>query len=66
MSEQSSQGSGDAYVALSYILGGLLLYGGLGWLGDHVFKTGFLLPVGLILGVGLSVYLIIKRYGSVS
>ena len=50
-------------VALSYILAGLILYGGLGWLGDHYLHTKWLLPVGLIAGLAVSTYLIIKRYG---
>ena len=54
----------DGMVALSYILAGLILYGGLGWLGDHYFNTVWLLPVGLIIGLASSIYLIIKRYGS--
>lgn len=49
---------------LSYILAGLILYGGLGWAGDHFLHTNWLLPVGLILGLVSSIYLIIKRYGS--
>lgn len=50
-------------VALSYILAGLILYGGLGWLGDHYLHTTWLLPVGLIAGLATSTYVIIKRYG---
>ncbi|MGO1384236.1 MAG: AtpZ/AtpI family protein [Arachnia sp.] len=53
----------DGMVALSYILAGLIFYGGLGWLGDHYLHTQWLLPVGLILGLATSTYLIIKRYG---
>lgn len=53
----------DGMVALSYILAGLILYGGLGWLGDHFLHTSWLLPVGLIVGLACSIYLIIKRYG---
>ena len=37
---------------------------GMGWLGDHFWKTSWLLPLGLILGLACSTYLIIKRYGS--
>lgn len=51
---------------LSYLLAGLLFYGGLGFVGDQVFNTSWLLPVGLIVGVVLSIYLVIKRYGSVA
>ncbi|RRD50560.1 hypothetical protein [Arachnia propionica] len=54
----------DGMVVLSYILAGLLFYGGLGWLGDHYWKTSWLLPLGLILGLVTSIYMIIKRYGS--
>ncbi|MDR1449016.1 MAG: hypothetical protein LBI84_02225 [Propionibacteriaceae bacterium] len=57
---------GDGFTALSYIVAGLLLYGGLGWLGDHWLGTGFLLPIGLVVGVGLGVFLVIKRFGAKS
>jgi F0F1-type ATP synthase assembly protein I len=57
---------GDGIAALSYILAGLLLYGGLGWLGDRWLGTSFLLPAGLILGLALGVYLVVKRYGAQS
>ena len=53
----------DGMVALSYILAGLILYGGLGWLGDRYLHTEWMVPVGLILGLASSFYLIIKRYG---
>lgn len=55
----------DGMVVLSYILAGLILYGGLGWLGDHYFETVWLLPLGLIVGLASSIYLIVKRYGRV-
>lgn len=64
--ERPSQqrGTEDGMVVLSYILAGLLFYGGLGWLGDYLWKTTWLLPLGLILGLVCSTYLIVKRYGS--
>ena len=45
------------------MLAGMLLYGGLGWLGDRFWGTSVLLPVGLLVGFGLSIYLVIKRFG---
>jgi len=36
----------------------------LGWLGDRFWQTSFLLPIGMILGMGISIYVVIKRYGS--
>ncbi len=50
---------------VSSLIAGLLLYGGLGWLGDQWFDTKFLLPIGLVFGFVASVYVIIKRFGSV-
>ncbi len=62
--DSGPSGTEDGMVVLSYILAGIIFYGGLGWAGDHFFKTSWLLPVGLILGLVTSLYLIIKRYGS--
>ena len=57
-------GHEDGMAVLAYILAGVIFYGGLGWAGDYFFKTSWLLPVGLIVGLVTSLYLIIKRYGS--
>jgi ATP synthase protein I len=50
---------------LSYLISGVAVYGLLGWLGDHYLGTGFLLPVGIILGAALGVFVIIRRFGRV-
>jgi F0F1-type ATP synthase assembly protein I len=69
--EKRSQRSAKAHAVdqgvtvLSYLIGGVLVYGGLGWLGDRFFHTGFLLPLGIVLGAALAVYTIIKRFGTV-
>lgn len=49
---------------LSTLLSGLLLYGVLGWLIDRLLNTSFVIVIGLVVGLVLSLYLIIKRYGS--
>ena len=49
---------------LSYLISGVAFYGFLGWLGDHFLGTGFLLPIGIVLGAGLGCYVIIRRFGS--
>ena len=51
---------------LSYLIAGVALYGALGWLADHVLGTGFLLPIGIVLGAAASAYTIIRRFGQVS
>lgn len=48
---------------LSYLIAGLAVYGFLGWLGDDLLGTGWMLPTGMVLGMAGSVYLIIRRYG---
>lgn len=62
---QGPTGREDGMVAISYIIAGLGFYGLLGWLGDHFLGTSWLLPIGLIVGLVASIYLIYKRYGSV-
>jgi hypothetical protein len=49
---------------VGYLLAGPLLYGGIGWALDRWLGTAFLLPVGIVGGVALSLYLIWFRYGS--
>lgn len=50
---------------LSYLIAGVLFYGGLGWVGDHYLGTRFLLPIGIVLGAAGGCYVIIRRYGRV-
>ena len=60
----SSREADQAWRSFAYLLSGPLLYGGAGWLLDHWLGTSFLLPVGIVGGMALSVYLIWFRYGS--
>lgn len=50
---------------LSYLLSGVIVYGFLGWLADRLLGTGFLLPLGIVLGAAGGVYMIIRRFGQV-
>lgn len=63
-SARPADGMNQAMSVLSYLLGGLLVYGGLGWAGAHFLHVAALLPIGVVLGVGLSVYLIVRHYGA--
>lgn len=47
--------------ALSYLISGVLLYGALGWVGDHFLHTSFLLPIGIVLGAAFGIYSTIRR-----
>jgi F0F1-type ATP synthase assembly protein I len=50
---------------LSYLISGVLIYGLLGWLGDHYFGTRFLLPIGIVGGAAFGAYVIIRRFGRI-
>jgi hypothetical protein len=51
----------DGWRILSYMLGGMILYGAIGWLVARWTGIAVLFPVGMILGIGLSIALIIYR-----
>lgn len=53
---------GDPWVAFGYLVSGPLFYGGVGWLLDRWLDTSFLFPVGMLLGIGLAMYLVLKLY----
>ncbi|MCW2501875.1 MAG: hypothetical protein JWO79_159 [Actinomycetia bacterium] len=56
-------GANVGWAIMSTLLGGIGLYGFAGWLVDKWLHTHFATPVGLILGMGLAVYVIMKRFG---
>lgn len=59
------RGMDQAMRVLSYLISGVIVWGGLGWLGDFLLKTNFLLPIGIVLGAGLGIYMIIVKYGRI-
>jgi F0F1-type ATP synthase assembly protein I len=54
----------SAWRAVAYLLTGPLIYGGLGALADHWLGTTWLVGVGIVGGMALSLYLIWFRYGT--
>jgi ATP synthase protein I len=51
----------DGWAIMSYMITGMVLYGGIGWLVGHWTGISVLFPVGMILGLAFSVILIIYR-----
>ena len=47
----------------SYLVGGMLLYGGIGWLIGRAVHVPLLFPVGMLVGLGISIGYIIHRFG---
>jgi ATP synthase protein I len=56
-----SRGSG--WTIISYLIAGLLAYGGIGWLVSRAVHTAVIFPVGMLFGLGVSLGLVIYRYG---
>lgn len=49
--------------ATTSLLGGIVVWGGAGWLLDYWWGTRFATPIGVILGMALGVYAVVMRYG---
>jgi F0F1-type ATP synthase assembly protein I len=50
--------------AVSYLISGPVMFGGIGWALDHWLGTGFFVPVGILAGMAVSLYLVWFRYGT--
>ena len=62
VARDESQGLQTGISVLSYLLAGILFYGGLGWLADRALHTHVLLPVGIVAGCVGAMYLIVRRH----
>jgi ATP synthase protein I len=56
-----SRGSG--WTIISYLIAGMLAYGGIGWLASRAVHETAIFPAGMLLGLGISLGLVIYRYG---
>jgi ATP synthase protein I len=57
--------TGMGMTAVSYLLGGMLVWGAIGWLVDHLVGThGIFAGIGAVVGIGGGVYLIVRRLGA--
>lgn len=63
--EDTSDGltKGTGYTVFSYLIAGMLAYGGIGWLIGHFTHVSLLFPIGMLVGLAISVGWIIYRYG---
>ena len=62
---QPTPDMGVGMTAVSYLLGGMLVWGGIGWLVDHWVGTrGIFAGIGAVLGIGGGVYLMVRRLGA--
>ena len=59
--QQSTKGQNDGWTATGTLLSGIIVWGGIGWLVG--LWTGWVgcLPIGVIIGAALGVYLVVKQ-----
>lgn len=60
----SQRDAAAAWSVPAYLLAGMGLYGGIGWLLDRWLGTSWIALVGILAGAALAVYLIWLRYGT--
>lgn len=59
------QGDANAFSITGTLLGGIVVWGGVGWGLDHLVGTSFLVLLGVLLGAFTGVYLVYVKYGTV-
>jgi ATP synthase protein I len=58
-----AQGLEVGWTVFSYLLAGMAAYGGIGWLIGRAVNVPLLFPVGMLVGLGISIGYIIHRFG---
>ena len=58
-------GADTGWAVTGTLISGMVVWGGAGWLLDQWLHIRVLAPVGIILGMALAIYLVVKRYGAV-
>ena len=58
-----AQGLETGWTVFSYLLAGMAAYGIIGWLIGRAVHVSLLFPIGMLVGLGISIAFIIYRYG---
>jgi F0F1-type ATP synthase assembly protein I len=58
-------GADTGWAVTGTLISGMAVWGGAGWLLDQWWDIQVFFPVGIILGMAVAIYLVVKRYGSV-
>jgi ATP synthase protein I len=61
--EGRAQGLDIGWTVFSYLIAGMLAYGAIGWLIGRAVHVSLLFPVGMLIGLAISIGFIIYRYG---
>jgi F0F1-type ATP synthase assembly protein I len=58
-----AQGLEVGWTVFSYLLAGMAAYGLIGWLVGRAVHVALLFPIGMLIGLGISIAYIIYRFG---
>jgi hypothetical protein len=58
-----AEGLNIGWTVFSYMLSGMAAYGGIGWLLGRAVHVQLLFPIGMLVGIAISVGFVIWRYG---
>jgi F0F1-type ATP synthase assembly protein I len=58
-----AEGLNIGWTVLSYLLSGMAAYGGIGWLIGRAVHVEMLFPIGMLVGLAISLGFVIWRYG---
>jgi len=58
-----AEGLNVGWTVFSYLLAGMAAYGAIGWLIGRAVHVSLLFPIGMLVGLGISIGFIIYRYG---
>jgi F0F1-type ATP synthase assembly protein I len=61
--EGRAQGLDTGWQVVSYLIGGMIAYGGIGWLIGRAVHVALIFPLGMLLGMAISIAYIIHHYG---
>jgi F0F1-type ATP synthase assembly protein I len=61
--EGRAEGLNIGWTVFSYLLSGMAAYGLIGWLIGRALHLSLLFPIGMLIGLGISIVFIIYRYG---
>jgi len=61
--ENRAQGLDIGWTVFGYLIAGMLAYGAIGWLVGRAVHVSLLFPIGMLVGLAISIGFIIYRYG---
>ena len=61
--EGGPHGLGVGWTVFSYLIAGMVAYGAIGWLIGRAVHVSLLFPIGMLVGLAISIGFIIYRYG---